>query len=702
MRHSILIANAVVAVGVLFIVACSDSSTTPGGLTAGTAGSTTSAGGTGGAGGSGGAGAGGAGTGGAGTGGAGTGGAAGATDGGAVKDFGARVVNMEPARFFPEGVTVDRQGNFYLGSMEMGDIYKASPDGKTATPFITADAGGLVSVLGLYADDAQKTLWVCNSDADNGQRKGMAPVSLKSFNLETGALMQTYEWPAPTTAPVAGAKANGFCNDITVDADSTVYATDSWYPRILRLRKGGTALEEWVSNPTFGADQWHLNGIDVDQATSNLYVVENHPGHLWRIPIGADGAAGMVTEIMTSKPLGGPDGLKVIAPNLLATAESSGVSVIALSGATGTVTQVASGLDGYATLALHQSSAWVVENQGDHFWDPMKSGKDAKPPFRLVEIPLSVGAGAGIISIDKERFFPEGTTVDSSGTFYVGSMDQGLIYKASASTKTATPFITPDDTNKLVSVLGLYAHDASSTLWVCSSDAGNSQRKGTAPVALKSFDLATGSLKGSWDWPAPTTTPVAGATVDGFCNDITVDSAGNVYATDSWYPRIVRLPAGATSTTKLAEWVTSPIFDATQWHLNGLDVDPAGMNLYAVENHPGHLYRIAITSGGAAGTVTEIKTSKPLRGPDGLKVINATTLAVAEGDTGGMALVELTADGGLVRTVNTGLDGVATFALKGGSAWLVENQADHFWNPTGPHGPNATKPFRLVEVPLGM
>jgi hypothetical protein len=35
------------------------------------------------------------------------------------------------------------------------------------------------------------------------------------------------------------------------------------------------------------------------------------------------------------------------------------------------VTQVASGLDGFATLALFQASAWVVENQGDHFWNPM-------------------------------------------------------------------------------------------------------------------------------------------------------------------------------------------------------------------------------------------------------------------------------------------------------------------------------------------
>src|SRR4029077_339674 len=106
----------------------------------------------------------------------------------------------------------------------------------------------------------------------------------------------------------------------------------------------------------------------------------------------------------------------------------------------GRVTQVASGLDGYATLALTQASAWVVENQGEHFWDAAKSGKDATPPFRLVEVPLNAGAGAGIIKIDKARFFPEGVTVDASGYFYVGSMDQGLIYRASATSTTPAPF----------------------------------------------------------------------------------------------------------------------------------------------------------------------------------------------------------------------------------------------------------------------
>ena len=119
------------------------------------------------------------------------------------------------------------------------------------------------------------------------------------------------------------------------------------------------------------------------------------------------------------------------------------------------------------------------------------------------------------------------------------------------------------------------------------------------------------------------------------------------------------------------------MFGADQWHLNGLDIDPAGENLYVVENHPGHLWRVAILADGDAGAVTEITTSRPLRGPDGLKVINATTLAVAEGS--GMAIITLSGNTGQVRTVSTGFDGIATFALVGSNAWLVENQADHFW-----------------------
>src|SRR6187431_1952477 len=42
---------------------------------------------------------------------------------------------------------------------------------------------------------------------------------------------------------------SGFCNDMTMDAEGNLYATDSWYPRILRLPAGGDALEQWAVDP---------------------------------------------------------------------------------------------------------------------------------------------------------------------------------------------------------------------------------------------------------------------------------------------------------------------------------------------------------------------------------------------------------------------------------------------------------------------
>ena len=630
-------------------------------------------------------------------------------DGGSgAADPGGRAINMTPVRFFPEGVALDRDGNFYLGSMYLGVIYKANAESEDAVPFIHAGSNDLVSVLGMYAEDGDGsdanpgTLWVCSSDAGNSSRSGTAPVALKAFNLKTGAPTGSWAWPAPTPAdPDAPTGIHGFCNDITLDAEGNVYATDSWYPRILRLAKAGrtsaTPLTEWVKDDEFGTTRWHLNGIDVDQATRTLYVVENNPGHLWRIPINTNGSPGPVTEVTTTPTLRAPDGLKVIAPNLLATGEGSGVSLVKVAGNTGTVTEVFQGLDGIATLALHQASAWIVENQGDHFWDPTNAGPNADPPFRLVEVPLTVGAGARIVETTTPQFFSEGTTVDTAGNLYVGSMQLGSIHKGTAASPTTSQFIAPA-AQDLVSPIGMYAHTTSNRLWVCSS---NTTVPGapTGPTTLKAFNLDTGAAAGSWAWPVPTvTTPYPGA--NGFCNDITRDPTGRIYATDSWYPRIVRLPANASPTDTLATWVTDPTFGADQWHLNGLDIDPLGENLYVVENHPGHLWRVAILANGDAGAVTEITTSRPLRGPDGLKVINATTLAVAEGS--GMAIITLSGTTGQVRTVSTGFDGIATFALIGSNAWLVENQADHFWGGTGPQGPTANKPFRLIETPLGL
>ena len=158
----------------------------------------------------------------------------------------------------------------------------------------------------------------------------------------------------------------------------------------MRLRAGGLALEEWINDPRLGVEQWSLNGIDFDGSNNVIYTVNQRAGQLFRIGIAPDGSAGAVTLIQTSQELRRPDGLKVIGRNTLATAEggAGGLAIISVNGDRAHVRRVPAALDGVTTFALYRGSAWVVEGQSDHFWDPASSGPNADPPFRIVEVPL--------------------------------------------------------------------------------------------------------------------------------------------------------------------------------------------------------------------------------------------------------------------------------------------------------------------------
>jgi hypothetical protein len=283
-------------------------------------------------------------------------------------------------RYFPEGVTVTSNGTFFVGSLFEGCINRCLPGNSKMDPFIEAGSNGLISVLGLWPDEQRNTLWACSSDFGNGRLAGKGVVGVKAFNLQNGAPVGSYDFPG-----------GGFANDLTFDSHGNLYVTDSWSPRILRLKAGGTELEEWINDPLLGVDQWSLNGIDYDRSSNMIYTVNQRAGQLFRIPILADGQAGEAVQIKTSQEIRRPDGLKVIGPNLLATAEggAGGMAVMTIEGDTAVVRRIPANLDGVTTFAYFQGSAWVVEGQSDHFWDPDHAGPNADPPFRIVKIPIA-------------------------------------------------------------------------------------------------------------------------------------------------------------------------------------------------------------------------------------------------------------------------------------------------------------------------
>src|SRR5580692_7435996 len=143
------------------------------------------------------------------------------------------------------------------------------------------------------------------------------------------------------------------------------------------------------------------------------------------------------------------------------------------------------------------------------------------------------------IPVPGTKAFPESITSTSDGVLFVGRLGDGGIVRIKSRAAESTVFVQPGASGSR-SISGVFADEASSTLWACSNDLsalGGSAAGSDTWSALKSFDLNTGDAKHSFSLPGS----------HAFCNDITVDGKGSVYVTDSANPTILKLSAGATT-----------------------------------------------------------------------------------------------------------------------------------------------------------
>jgi sugar lactone lactonase YvrE len=251
------------------------------------------------------------------------------------------------------------------------------------------------------------------------------------------------------------------------------------------------------------------------------------------------------------------------------------------------------------------------------------------------------------ITLSESGTMPENVTSSQDGSVYFGSTTTGTIYRAAPGATQAQPWILAA-TSGLSNVLGVLADDTRNTLWVCQNSTGG---RGGAPVAgqvaLRSFDLRSGAVKGTYPFPADA----------GVCNDIAIASNGVVYVTESFRGRIHRLRPGASS---LEEWFSAP------QELNGVDglAFLADGALYVNDFFSGRLYRFRVNADGSAGQMVAIETSLPLTRPDGLRSAGSKTLVQAEGQG---RVTELTIDGdrAVVRVLKDGLNGATGVTVVG-------------------------------------
>ena len=73
------------------------------------------------------------------------------------------------------------------------------------------------------------------------------------------------------------------------------------------------------------------------------------------------------------------------------------------------------------------------------------------------------------IALPGERAFPESTTSARDGTLFVGRLGEGGVVRANPRTGAVALFVAPGAASSR-SITGVFADEASGTLWACSND----------------------------------------------------------------------------------------------------------------------------------------------------------------------------------------------------------------------------------------
>ncbi|MDC0712926.1 hypothetical protein POL68_30975 [Stigmatella sp. ncwal1] len=304
------------------------------------------------------------------------------------------------------------------------------------------------------------------------------------------------------------------------------------------------------------------------------------------------------------------------------------------------------------------------------------------------EEPLPPPSRTGVMEIvlPGNDFYPEGIAAASDDTFYIGSVMTGQIIQVKPGSAQATDFVAPKAV--VTGVVGLHVQRDQKYLWLCSNVYGTTE----APQLI-AVDRQTAQAVHRH------TFPVQGNSGAGFCNEITEDSAGNLYASDSVHGRIIRVKADRREMDESADVfiaATDLEPEQGQFGLNGLTYDGQS-SLYAVKTGDGKLFRVPITASGAAGPLQAITLDKALLGADGLQYVNGWGLIVAEQYGKAVSRVVIAGNQGTVTRLQEGLNEPSSLVIAEKSAWVSEGQLSAI---VVPNAPPAKLPFKVRRVPL--
>jgi sugar lactone lactonase YvrE len=278
-------------------------------------------------------------------------------------------ITLPGERVFPESITSTSDGTLIVGSFGHGYVLRIAPGKTDAVEWIKAGTNGLNTVLGVFADEHNKLLWVCsNKLGPTGD-----PTAVKTFDLKTGAPKDSYLLPGDRT----------LCNDIAVAPDGTAYITDTIGGAIDMLKPGAKALDVAARDPLLaGAD-----GLSFVNKTT-LYVNSVTANKILRLDLGPDGKSTKVTDLKVLRALDRPDGMRSIGKGRLLLAENSGkMSLVTFDGDNVMLTTLKEVSASTPAVTATKGMAWVAEGKLNYVQDPKMKDQDPGT-FKMYAVPL--------------------------------------------------------------------------------------------------------------------------------------------------------------------------------------------------------------------------------------------------------------------------------------------------------------------------
>jgi sugar lactone lactonase YvrE len=278
-------------------------------------------------------------------------------------------ITLPGTRVFPESITSTPDGTLIVGSYGHGDVLRIAPGKTDAEEWIKAGTNGLNTVLGVFADEKNKLLWVCsNKLGPTGD-----PTAVKTFDLKTGAPKDSYTLPGDRT----------LCNDIAVAPDGTAYVTDTFAGAVDMLKPGAKDLEVAAKDPLLaGAD-----GLAFGNSTT-LYVNSVTANKILRVDLGPDGKSRSITDLKLPRALDRPDGMRSIGKGRFLLAENSGkMSLVTFDGDNASLTTLKEVSASTPAVTATKGMAWVAEGKLNYVQDPAMKDKDPGT-FKMYAVPL--------------------------------------------------------------------------------------------------------------------------------------------------------------------------------------------------------------------------------------------------------------------------------------------------------------------------